>query len=567
LHDIATPTLLTAATELRELLTRTSLPLATETAAAARTSSEAVVRQLDDYVLPRLRDIDAPVLAVVGGSTGSGKSTFVNSLIGAEVSTPGVLRPTTRSPVLVHHPSAERWFADERVLGSFARVRGGRATGANQLELVASDVLPENLALLDAPDIDSVHDLNREVASHLLDAADLWIFVTTAARYADAVPWDFLRGAARRGVGIGLLLNRVPPGAAPEIVPDLSRMLTQEGLGAAPLFVIEEQPLVDGRLPLAAVEPMRGWLGHLAADGEARADLVRRTLAGAVADIAERAERIAATVDHQLAMAVWLDERATATFDEAQQRLADEIRDGTVMRGEVLARWQELVGTGELLRELQSRIGRLGDRIVSTVTGRSRGVDRFQGAVENGVEILVRERVAAACERTALLWRSVPAGAALLSSTEDDLSRASADLSARTGRLVREWQSGVLDLLREEGRGKRTTAKALSYGVNGVALVTMVGVFAHTGGLTGAEVAIAGGSTAVGSTLLEALLGDQAVRALAEKARADLDRRTATLLASERDRFGVLVARHRPDPHVASRLRELAAELRQQLPS
>ena len=133
LHDIATPTLLSTATELRELLTRTSLPLATETVAAARSSADAVVRQLDDYVLPRLRDIDAPVLAVVGGSTGSGKSTFVNSLIGAEVSTPGVLRPTTRSPVLVHHPRAARWFADERVLGSFARVSGGRATGANQL--------------------------------------------------------------------------------------------------------------------------------------------------------------------------------------------------------------------------------------------------------------------------------------------------------------------------------------------------------------------------------------------------------------------------------------------------
>jgi hypothetical protein len=293
----------------------------------------------------------------------------VNSLVGEEVSTPGVLRPTTRSPVLVHHPRSARWFDDDRVLGSLARVRGGAGHGANQLQLVASDALPENLAVLDAPDIDSVLDLNREVAGHLLDAADLWVFVTTAARYADAVPWEFLRAAARRGVGIGLLLNRVPPGAAREIVPDMSRMLEVEGLGGAPMFVVEEQALRDGRLPPEAVATMRGWLDHLAADGEARAALVRRTLAGATADIAERAERVADTVEHQEATATWLEDRAVESFEDARQRLADEIRDGTVMRGEVLARWQELVGTGELLRELQSRIGRVGDRIVATVTG------------------------------------------------------------------------------------------------------------------------------------------------------------------------------------------------------
>ena len=71
--------------------------------------------------MPRLRDIDAPVLAVVGGSTGAGKSTLVNSLVGVEVTRAGVLRPTTRSPVLVHHPDAVRWFEDDRVLGSLAR--------------------------------------------------------------------------------------------------------------------------------------------------------------------------------------------------------------------------------------------------------------------------------------------------------------------------------------------------------------------------------------------------------------------------------------------------------------
>ncbi|HEU5085101.1 MAG TPA: ABC transporter, partial [Acidimicrobiales bacterium] len=103
----------------------------------------------------------------------------------------------------------------------------------------------------------------------------------------------------------------------------------------------------------------------------------------------------------------------------------------------------------------------------------------------------------------------------------------------------------------------------LSYGLNGAALVLMVGVFAHTGGLTGAEVAIAGGSTAVGSTLLEALLGDQAVRRLTERARADLDRRTDALVGDELERFTSLVDRHRPDADAEDLLRRSAAALRE----
>lgn len=52
------------------------------------------------------------MLAVVGGSTGAGKSTLINSLIGAEVSAPGLLRPTTRGPVCVCHPADASWFTD-----------------------------------------------------------------------------------------------------------------------------------------------------------------------------------------------------------------------------------------------------------------------------------------------------------------------------------------------------------------------------------------------------------------------------------------------------------------------
>jgi energy-coupling factor transporter ATP-binding protein EcfA2 len=560
--------MLATTTALREQLGAVRLPLATDHVDAARETAEHVRRQLDDYVIPRLRDIDAPVLAVVGGSTGAGKSTLVNSVVGAEVTVPGVLRPTTRSPVLIHHPSAARWFEDDRVLGSLARVRGtpGQPVeGAHQLQLVASDAVPEDLALLDAPDIDSVLDRNREIAQHLLDAADLWVFVTTAARYADAVPWDFLRTASRRGVGIGLVLNRVPPGAGDEIAPHLASMLADEGLGAAPLFVLEEQVLADGRLPTAAIAPLRAWLDDLAADREARADLVRQSLTGAVADVSSRTEEVASVVEQQQAAADELAGVATDAFAEAHEQLAGDVRDGTVMRGEVLARWQDLVGTGELLRELQSRIGRLRDRITASVTGRPRNVEKFQGAVESGVETLLRERVAEATDEVVLRWRATSAGAALLDAGGETLRRPSDDLGERASRLVRDWQGGLLDLLREEGAGKRTTAKILSYGLNGAALVLMVGVFAQTGGLTGAEVAIAGGSTAVGSTLLEALLGDQAVRRLTEKARADLDQRTGALLADEAARFTALVDGHRPDTTTAGTLRELAADLRRAL--
>ena len=58
----------------------------------------------------------------VSGSTGAGKSTLVNSLVGSEVSTAGVLRPTTRRPVLVHNPLDEELLSHHPVL----RVGEGR---------------------------------------------------------------------------------------------------------------------------------------------------------------------------------------------------------------------------------------------------------------------------------------------------------------------------------------------------------------------------------------------------------------------------------------------------------
>ncbi|MEZ5383392.1 MAG: ABC transporter [Microthrixaceae bacterium] len=521
--------------------------------------------QLDDYVLPRLRHLDAPALAVVGGSTGAGKSTLVNSVISAEVTRPGVLRPTTRAPVLVHHPDDAGFFETERVLPGLARVSGGTASGTTELELVSATALSPGLAVLDAPDIDSVVSENRELAAQLLEAADLWVFVTTAARYADAVPWEFLRRAADRGVALALVLNRIPPGASAEITPHLTEMLAQHGLAQAPTFGIDEQPLQDGFIPAASVAPLRNWLEALAADQATRSELVRRTLVGAVDDLANRTAEVAETYDRQVATADALASVVAGAFERARGRLRDDVRDGTVLRGEVMARWADLVGTGELLRQLQSTLGRWRDRVTAAVTGRPTTSERFQGAIESGIETLLRARVAEATDEAATAWRANPAGASLLAESPDDLARPSANLPERAETMIRDWQGGLLDLLRTEGADKRATARVLSYGLNGMAMVLMVATFAHTGGLTGAEVAIAGGSSAVGQKLVEALLGDQAVRRLAAEARADLDRRTGVLLDRESRRFLDPLAALNLDPARADALRGLAQQLRKEV--
>src|SRR4051794_31329091 len=126
----------------------------------------------------------------------------------------------------------------------------------------------------------------------------------------------------------------------------------------------------------------------------------------------------------------------------------------------------------------------------------------------------------------------------------------------RTREAVRAWQGQVFDLVSREAAGKRTTARLASLGVNGAGLAVMLAVFAQTGGLTGAEVAVAGGTTAVGQRLLEALLGDRGGRTLAARAGEDLLGRSHVLLRSEAERFDALLATAAPDPDAADRLDE-----------
>ncbi|MFD0867059.1 ABC transporter, partial [Tessaracoccus lubricantis] len=228
--------------QLDSALPAAQFPLPLDGAESLRSLAGSLAHQVRDYLLPRASKLDAPLLAVVGGSTGAGKSTIVNSLLRAEVTRPGVLRPTTKSPVLICHSDDEAWFRSDKVLPGLVRT-DTQLHDSRALHLVAFPDLPPGLALLDAPDIDSVDDANRALARQLLLAADLWVFVTSAARYADAVPWDYLHQAQQRNTMLSVVVNRCPPGAIAQVAGHLAQMLAERGLASAKLFAIAERPL------------------------------------------------------------------------------------------------------------------------------------------------------------------------------------------------------------------------------------------------------------------------------------------------------------------------------------
>ena len=552
--------LLTSLEGLRRELDTVNLPLQVPDVDDARASLNGLRDQLDDYLLPRLRQLDAPLLAVVGGSTGAGKSTLVNSLVGYEVTRAGVLRPTTRSPVLVHHPDDAEAFTSGRVLPSLAKTTGRvddeAPTGRiSSIRLVASESLTAGLALLDAPDIDSVVEANRELATQLLAAADLWLFVTTAARYADAVPWDLLRTAVDRGTAVAIVLDRVPPDAMAEVRTDLATMLRDNSLSGAPLFTIPETTTTVGLLADKDIAPLRRWLTTLASDGRARQLVVRRTLGGALDSLRARVPATADAAQAQVDGATALRAELDAAYTDADRQLEKGLTDGSLLRGEVLARWQEFVGTGEFFRGLESAIGRLRDRIAAVLRGRPAPAEPLGQALQTGVAALVRAQAEAAAEGAVLRWRSQTAGRALLDG-RPDAGRLPRDFDERLERMVRDWQRHVFDLVREEGQGRRTQARVLSFGVNGLGVVLMLVVFAGTAGLTGGEVAIAGGSAVLAQRLLEAIFGDQAVRSLATKARRDLIGRVDELLGQEKARLGTLLDVLALDDEVPARLRK-----------
>ncbi|HSI25792.1 MAG TPA: dynamin family protein [Aeromicrobium sp.] len=532
---------------LSKLLTETaavSLRLDVPGVSEARETQLEVIDQLSDYVLPRLVQLDAPVVVVVGGSTGAGKSTLVNSLIGERVTESGVLRPTTRSPVLVHHPDDGDWFLPDRVLPDLQRA-SLTANPEYALRVVPSARVPRGLAILDAPDIDSIDEGNRKLAGQLLAAADLWLFVTSAARYADQVPWDYLKHAADRSTSLALVLDRTPPEAVTEVRGHLLRMMASRGLADSPLFTVREASTDrDGLLPPEEVEPVSSWLREIAADPLVRWTVMKRTLDGAIRHNVYRAHDVADALELQVEAATQLYGAADTIYDASLENAATALTNGSLLRGRLLTAWRDFEESGDVSDLAEKR--RLRRRLAEGLTGRNQRARAVGDAAHAAVLSLLVVYSESAADAAARVWQESDAGRVLLAPTRG-LDRPSQDLRHRLDRVVTEWQAGLTRALHDTGDRNRKLAQVLEHQAESLtAVLTVVSLNSRQGATSG-------------RAALESLMGTQLDELVTQAHRALL-RSVGEVFQGEKQRF--LDLTDSPDTLLAARntLREAAQQ-------
>jgi energy-coupling factor transporter ATP-binding protein EcfA2 len=564
-----------------------------------------LLSQIDDYLLPRVRQSAAPILVALVGSTGAGKSTLVNSIVGTQVSLTGVRRPTTNSPVLACHPDDIGWFAENIFLPTLPRVRQeglARPGRDGLLVLAACEGMTKGVALLDTPDIDSVVRAHYDFAYQFLDASDLWLFMTSASRYADAPVWEILQHARERGAALGVVLSRVPPGHRAELVGHFSAMLDANGITANQRFVIPETGIVDGMLPADVFKPIKDWLNETAQRSDRRVAVLSQTMAGVLDTFKTRVPKLAKHVDEQVVLSGRLRRDAEAAYSAALTEFEAGTRNAQLLRGEVLARWQDYAASGDLGAALRgkrpSRKGRRARKGVSTT--RISALDTSLRAALQGLVVSVADRAA---EQVARGWRTDSAGSALLAEAEANrargerakrefesvfgnnpldgaadgpqasataaspaadadasahpaattLDRSSPDLPARVVRAVSAWQDQLMRLVQAENLAKR--AGGTTYDVEPLSLVTLIAMLGEDGDARDAGDAGSSEIITIPTELLASAFGAFESKNVIDKARADLADRVGLLLDEELLRFIEVLDQAGPvDPIAAVRL-------------
>jgi GTPase SAR1 family protein len=235
--------------------------------AALRTVRTAGDGRIPDTIATRADDVLAraaerrersPGSTVVGvfGATGSGKSSLVNALVGAEVARTHVRRPTTSAALaVIWDPAGAADLLDWLAV----RERIVRETPI--------DPRATQLVLLDLPDFDSIDSGNRAIAEALAAQVDALVWVVDPQKYADDVMHaQFIAPHARHREVTLIVLNQIdllPAADVPRVVASLREIVERDGIAKASVIAVSAR---TG----AGIDALRTAIGDLAAGRKAR---------------------------------------------------------------------------------------------------------------------------------------------------------------------------------------------------------------------------------------------------------------------------------------------------------
>lgn len=239
--------------------------------AEGRLSGPAVAqaRSVADRARARRGLSEQLTVVAFAGSTGAGKSTLFNSIVGEEVAKAGVLRPTTSEPLGAIWRDTPETVALLEWLGV---TRWHVATdGADALA---------DLVLIDLPDHDSTSTSHRAHVDHFVERVDLMVWVLDPQKYADALVHEqYLRRFSRHDDVTVVVLNqvdRLPVADAQQCLAHLRRLVAEDGLSDAVVLATSNRSgegleALAERI-LAAVSSRRTAVARLAADVATAAD-------------------------------------------------------------------------------------------------------------------------------------------------------------------------------------------------------------------------------------------------------------------------------------------------------
>ncbi|MGE3163590.1 MAG: hypothetical protein AB7O52_01640 [Planctomycetota bacterium] len=283
---------------------------------------------------------DAPILTILFGPTGAGKSTLFNGIVGRTVSPAGAIRPCTTRPIGVAAPHVVEFFRADEILA-----RSPLAIDWHPAREAESWL--GHQALVDTPDFDGVEVANRHTANVLAERAERAILVVSPDKYADASVWDQIEALLPLGKLTATIFNKDEGSAA---LGDFRELLAQRGL--PPPHAVGRLPIGSTRAPACDADgtPLRTMLA-LPQNPRTVFDSLRRAL-----ETSERTLR-------KTAIEPWIVAQSAARTRSLTEltRLRDELpaRLGrrmpleldAAMRAELQRRFVKMIQRYDLLRE------------------------------------------------------------------------------------------------------------------------------------------------------------------------------------------------------------------------